>query len=60
MVFDTSSSLAGERLSGLISAGNELVKALRPEDAAALLTFSEPIRLAVPMTNASAASCCRN
>ena len=50
MVFDTSSSLAGERLSGLISAGNDLVKALRPEDGAALLTFSEPIRLAVPMT----------
>ena len=36
MVFDTSSSLAGERLSGLISAGNDLVKALRPEDGASL------------------------
>ena len=50
MLFDTSSSLAGERLSGLIGAGNELVKSLRPDDAAALLTFSEPIRVAVPMT----------
>jgi Ca-activated chloride channel homolog len=49
MVFDTSASLAGERLSDLIAAGNDLVKALRPDDAAALLTFSEPIRLAVPM-----------
>jgi len=49
MVFDTSASLAGERLTGLIGAGNDLVKALRPEDAAALMTFSEPIRLAVPM-----------
>ena len=50
MVFDTSASLAGERISGLIAAGNALVTALRPDDAAALMTFSEPIRLAVPMT----------
>lgn len=49
MVFDTSASLAGERLTGLIGAGNDLVKALRPDDAAALMTFSEPIRLAVPL-----------
>lgn len=51
MVFDTSASLAGESLTELIAAGNELVKALRPDDAAALMTFSEPIRLAVPMAN---------
>ena len=50
LVFDTSASLAGERLAGLIAAGNDLVKALRPDDAAALLPFSEPIRLAVPPT----------
>ena len=52
MVFDTSASLAGERLNGLIAAGNDLVKALRADDAAALMTFSEPIRLAVPLATA--------
>lgn len=49
MVFDTSASLAGERMAGLIAAGNDLVKSLRPDDTAALMLFSEPIRLAVPM-----------
>jgi VWFA-related protein len=50
LVLDTSGSLEGERLQRLIEATTDLVRALKPEDAAALLQFSEPIRLAVPMT----------
>jgi Ca-activated chloride channel homolog len=50
LVLDTSGSLAGERLTNLIDAVNGLVKSLRTEDAASLLTFSEPIRLAVKTT----------
>lgn len=50
LVLDTSGSLAGERLTHLIDAMNGLVKSLRAEDAASLMTFSEPIRLAVKTT----------
>jgi VWFA-related protein len=50
LVLDTSGSLAGERLTHLIDAVNGLVKSLRAEDAASLMTFSEPIRLAVKTT----------
>jgi VWFA-related protein len=50
MVLDTSGSLAGERLAHLIDAMTGLVKSLRPEDTAALMTFSEPVRLAVKPT----------
>ena len=54
MVLDTSGSLAGERLTNLIEAVNGLVKSLRAEDTAALMTFSEPIRLAVKATKEQA------
>jgi VWFA-related protein len=50
LVLDTSGSLAGERLTNLVDAVNGLVRSLRAEDAAALMTFSEPIRLAVKTT----------
>ena len=50
LVLDTSGSLAGERLTHLIDALNGLVKSLRAEDAASLMTFSEPIRLAMKTT----------
>jgi len=50
LVLDTSGSLAGERLTHLIDAVNGLVKSLRAEDAASLMTFSESIRLAVKTT----------
>jgi len=50
LVFDNSASLTGEPLKNLIEAGNGLVRALGPDDTAALMTFSEPIRLAVPLT----------
>jgi len=50
MVLDTSGSLAGERLTHLIDAMNGLVNSLRPEDTTSLMTFSEPVRLAVKPT----------
>jgi VWFA-related protein len=50
LVVDTSGSLNGEPLAQLIDAATDLVKALRSDDSAALMTFSEPIRLAVPLT----------
>ena len=50
MVLDTSGSLVGERLTSLIDAANGLVKALRKEDSVSLITFSEPVRLAVSKT----------
>jgi hypothetical protein len=40
MVLDTSGSVAGERLTHLIDAAHGLLVALRPDDRAALLTFS--------------------
>jgi VWFA-related protein len=50
LVLDTSGSLAGERLTNLIDAAIGLVKTLQVDDAASLLTFSDPVRLAVPST----------
>ena len=50
LVLDTSGSLAGERLTHLVDAVNALVKSLGPDDTASLLTFSEPVRLAVKPT----------
>jgi Ca-activated chloride channel family protein len=51
IVLDTSASMEGERLKDLIDAGQMLVKSLRDEDAAALVTFSEAVRFPVPMTH---------
>ena len=50
LLFDTSGSLAGDRLNNLIDAASGLVKSLREEDAVSLMTFSEPVRLAVKAT----------
>ena len=50
LLFDVSGSMAGEPIKDLIDAGHTLVKALRPEDSVALMTFSEPVRLAVPLS----------
>lgn len=50
MVLDTSGSLAGERLTHLITAANGLVKSLKPEDTVSLFTFSTPVRLVVKTT----------
>ena len=50
LVLDTSRSLYGERLTQLVRAGEAFTNALRPDDHAALVTFSQQIELAVPMT----------
>ena len=50
LVLDTSGSVAGDRLSHLVQAGEALTVALRPDDRAALITFSHLVDLRVPMT----------
>jgi Ca-activated chloride channel family protein len=50
LLLDTSGSLAGDRLTKLIDAANGLVKSLRPEDTASLITFSEPVKIGVKAT----------
>jgi VWFA-related protein len=50
LVFDTSSSLAGEKLAALRSAGAAFLEGLRPRDEAALVTFSEEIGWRAGMT----------
>jgi VWFA-related protein len=50
LVLDTSESLKGERLTFLIDATRGLVKALRPDEPAALITFADQIKLVVPST----------
>ena len=50
LVLDTSASMQGERLDHLIEGSSTLIKALHPQDEAALLTFAEPVHLAVPTT----------
>ena len=50
LLLDTSESMRGDRISHLIAGSKALINALRPQDETALLTFSEPIKLSVPMT----------
>jgi Ca-activated chloride channel family protein len=52
LVLDNSGSLAGERLTNLIDAAAGLVKTLQTADTASLLTFSDPVRLAVKSARA--------
>jgi len=49
IVLDTSGSMEGERLRDLIDAGQTLVKSLRDQDAAALITFA--VQFKVPVTH---------
>jgi VWFA-related protein len=55
LVLDTSESVAGDRLAHLIQAGEGLASALRADDRAALVTFSNVIDVRVPMTGDLAA-----
>ncbi len=55
LVLDTSESVAGDRLAHLVQAGEGLASALRAEDRAALVTFSNIIDVRVPMTSDVAA-----
>jgi Ca-activated chloride channel homolog len=50
LVFDTSTSVAGERMQSLLEAGNALLDGLRPLDRVALLSFSTRVRLLAPLT----------
>jgi VWFA-related protein len=54
LVFDTSGSLKGEGAEQLRAAASRLIQSLRPDDAAALTTFAEPVRLRVPMSTGRA------
>lgn len=51
IVLDTSASMEGESLKDLIEAAQTLVKSLRDQDAAALITFAESVRFQVPVTH---------
>ena len=50
LVLDVSGSVAGEELSHLIDAGQQLVRSLRPGDLASLITFSQQVLVNVPLT----------
>ncbi len=50
LVFDTSGSVAGERMHSLVQAGTSLLAGLRPDDRVALLSFSTRVRLLAPLT----------
>jgi VWFA-related protein len=50
MVLDVSGSVSGERLTNLMLAAHGLLRALRPPDAAGLLTFADALRMRAPMT----------
>jgi len=52
LVLDTSESVAGDRLMHLLQAGEGLTAALRADDRASLITFSNDVDLRVPMTQA--------
>jgi VWFA-related protein len=48
--FDTSESVAGERMHHLLEAGNALLAGLQPQDRVALLSFASRVRLLAPLT----------
>ena len=50
LVLDTSASMRFDRIRELIEASKALVRGLRPGDQAAVMTFADPIALAMPMT----------
>jgi Ca-activated chloride channel homolog len=50
LAFDTSGSVAGERMHSLVQAGTALLEWLRPDDRVALLSFATRVRLLAPLT----------
>ena len=50
LLLDTSESMRGDRIENLITAAKSLITELHPQDQAALLTFSEPVKRIVTMT----------
>jgi VWFA-related protein len=51
LVLDTSGSVAGDELTQLIDAGQQLVRALHADDHAGLITFSQQVTVNVPPTS---------
>ncbi len=51
LVFDTSGSVAGDRMRGLLEAGKALLDGLRDQDRVALVSFSTRVRLLAPLTS---------
>ncbi|MFL6280614.1 MAG: VWA domain-containing protein, partial [Vicinamibacterales bacterium] len=51
LAFDTSGSVAGDRMHSLIQAGQSLLDRLRPDDHVALLSFATRVRLLAPLTS---------
>jgi Ca-activated chloride channel homolog len=51
LAFDTSESLLGPPFTALVAATHRLIGSLRPDEAAALITFSDQVRLAVPSSH---------
>src|SRR4051812_6034636 len=51
LAFDTSGSVAGERMHSLVQAGQSLLDRLRSGDRVALLSFSTRVRLVAPLTS---------
>jgi Ca-activated chloride channel family protein len=50
LVFDTSGSMAGQRMRALLDASGSLLDGLRERDRVALLSFSSRVRLLAPLT----------
>jgi Ca-activated chloride channel family protein len=50
LAFDVSGSVVGERLEDLRAGGRALLAGLRPQDQAALIVFSQELRIVVPQT----------
>jgi Ca-activated chloride channel homolog len=50
LVFDTSGSMAGQRMRALLDASGSLLDGLRQRDRVALLSFSSRVRLLAPLT----------
>jgi VWFA-related protein len=51
LAFDTSGSVAGERMRSLVQAGQSLLDRLRPDDRVALLSFATRVRFLAPLTS---------
>lgn len=51
LALDVSESVAGDRLASLVRASGALLGALKPGDQAALVSFSERVRVVAPLSN---------
>ena len=50
MALDVSGSVSGDKLANLVEASRQLNNSLRPDDGAALVTFSSAVQVRVPLT----------